>query len=132
MGGDRKELQQKLRGQCNGAFLPRQSRVLLIDNKVVGCLLASRPTKETIVVDANIVEANLRGGWANAWLKLEALRGAPDGVVEFRFTSFDHYTDTRSFASRMGGTTLRTTTLMMRPIGAAEENPDTNNRSAHA
>jgi GNAT superfamily N-acetyltransferase len=116
MGGDRDELRRKLRGQGPGAFLPRQSRVLLIDGQVKGCLLAHRPAKETIVVDANIVETSLRGGWANAWLKLEALRGAPQGVEEFRFTSFDHYTDTRSFAKRMGGSTVRTIALMIRAI----------------
>jgi hypothetical protein len=116
MGGDRDELFRKLRGQGQGAFLPRQSRVLLMDDRVVGCLLAHRASKETIVVDANIVEPGLRGGWANAWLKIEAFRGAPRGTTEFRFTSFDHYTDTRSFNKKLGGTTTCTRVLMMRPL----------------
>jgi GNAT superfamily N-acetyltransferase len=116
MGGDRGELSRKLRGQGPGAFLPRQSKVLLIDNNVKGCLLASRASKESIVVDANIVEPSLRGGWANAWLKLESFRGAPPGVVEFRFSSFDHYADTRSFTKKLGGRTVCTTVLMHRPI----------------
>ena len=116
MGGDRGELYRKLRGHGPGAYLPRQSRVLLIDERVKGCLLAHRTGKETIVVDANIVEHSLRGAWANAWLKLEALRGAPAGVTEFRFTSFDHYADTRSFTKKFGGTSARTTVLMIRPI----------------
>jgi hypothetical protein len=119
MGGDRNELSRKLRGLGAGAFLPRQSKVLLIDGKVKGCLLASRVSKETIAVDANIVEPGLRGGWANAWLKLEAFQGAPPGVVQFSFTSFDHYTDTRSFTIKLGGRTVRTTALMYRPIAAA-------------
>jgi N-acetylglutamate synthase-like GNAT family acetyltransferase len=118
MGGDQRVLTRKLRGLGPGAFLPRQSKVLLIDGKVKGCLLASRVTKETIVVDANIVEPNLRGGWANAWLKLESFLGAPPGVIEFKFTSFDHYTDTRSFTEKLGGRTVRTTALMYRPISA--------------
>jgi N-acetylglutamate synthase-like GNAT family acetyltransferase len=116
MGGDRSELDRKLRGQGPGAYLWRHSRVLLIDEQVKGCLLAHRAGKETIVVDANIVEPTLRGGWANAWLKFEAFRGAPPGVTQFRFTSFDHYTDTRSFTKKLGGTTMRTTMLMMRPL----------------
>lgn len=116
MGGNRTELTQKLRGQVSGAFLPRQSRVLLIDGKVQGCLLASRTCKETIVVDANIVHPSLRGDWANAWLKLEAFRGTPPGVVQFKFTSFDHYTDTRSFTKKFGGRTVRSTALLYRPI----------------
>jgi hypothetical protein len=124
MGGDRDELLRKLRGQGPGAFLPRQSRVLLIEGQVRGFLLAHRSTKETIVVDANIVEPHLRGGWANAWLKLESLLGAPPGVEEFRFTSFDHYTDTRSFTTKMGGRTLRTSVLMMRALGENADHHD--------
>jgi hypothetical protein len=116
MGGDRGELYRKLRGQGPGAYLPRQSRVLLVDGQVKGCLLAHRASQESIVVDANIVEPALRGGWANAWLKLEAFRGAPFGVTEFRFTSFDHYADTRSFTKKLGGYTARATVLMMRPL----------------
>jgi hypothetical protein len=119
MGGDPAELSRKLQGQGSGAFLPRQSRVLLVEDQVKGCLLASRLSKETIVVDANIVEPSLRGGWANAWLKLEAFQGAPPGVVQFSFTSFDHYTDTRSFTRKLGGSTVRRTALMYRPIDGA-------------
>jgi GNAT superfamily N-acetyltransferase len=121
MGGDRHELSRKLRGLGAGAFLPRQSKVLLIDGKVKGCLLASRVSKETIAVDANIVEPSLRGGWANAWLKLEAFQGAPPGVVEFSYSSFDHYADTRSFTRKLGGRIVRTTALMVRPIPAAPD-----------
>jgi hypothetical protein len=119
MGGDRNELSRKLRGVGAGAFLPRQSKVLLIDGKVKGCLLASRFSKDTIAVEANIVEPSLRGGWANAWLKLESFQGAPPGVIQFSFTSFDHYADTRSFTNKLGGRTVRTTALMVRPIPAA-------------
>jgi hypothetical protein len=117
MGGDRAEVYRKLRGHGAGAYLPGQSRVLLVDDQVKGCLLAHRAGKETITVDANIVDPSLRGGWANALLKLGALRGAPAGVKEFRFTSFDHYSDTRSFTKKFGGTTVRTTVLMIRPLG---------------
>jgi GNAT superfamily N-acetyltransferase len=116
MGGDRGELSRKLRGQGPDAYLPRHSRVLLIDEQVKGCLLAHRAAKDTIVVDANIVAPTLRGGWANALLKWEAFRGAPPGVTQFRFTSFDHYADTRSFTKKLGGTTTRTTVLMIRPL----------------
>jgi N-acetylglutamate synthase-like GNAT family acetyltransferase len=116
MGGDRGELYRKLRGEGAGAFLPRQSRVLLVDEKVKGCLLAHRAGEDTITVDANIVDPSLRGGWANALLKIAAFRGRPAGVRQFCFTSFDHYTDTRSFTDKMGGTTTKRTMLMVRPI----------------
>ena len=117
MGGDRGALYRKLRGEGAGAFLPRQSRVLLVDDEVKGCLLAHRASEDTITVDANIVDPSLRGGWANALLKIAAFRGRPAGVKQFRFTSFDHYTDTRSFTNKMGGTTTRRTMLMIRPVG---------------
>src|SRR5436853_5917449 len=45
MGGDRRELYRKLRGKGAGAFHPRYSRVLLIDNLVKGCVLAHRASK---------------------------------------------------------------------------------------
>jgi hypothetical protein len=116
MGGDRAELAKKLKGQGQGAFLSRQSRVLLVDGQVKGCLLASRSNRETINVDANIVEPCLRGGWANALLKLAAFQGSPPGVIQFSYKTFDHYADTRSFTRKLGGRTIHTTVLMFRPI----------------
>ena len=119
MGGDRGDLYRRLRGQGPGAFHPRYSRVLMIDDKVRGCLLAHRKDKETATVDANIVDRGVRGSWANIWLKLEATRGARRlGIKNFHFTTFDQYTDTRSFTSKMGGTTVGRTALMMRSLAA--------------
>ena len=60
---------------------------------------------------------SLRGGWANVWLKLEATRAHLRlGIKNFEFTSFDHYTDTRSFTKKMGGVTVQTTLLMVKPL----------------
>jgi GNAT superfamily N-acetyltransferase len=120
MGGDRRELYRKLQSKGPGAFHPRYSRVLLIDDLVKGCVLAHRTARHTARVDANIVEPDLRGGWANIWLKLEASRRALSlGIKEFTFTSFDHYADTRSFTEKLGGATIRRTALMVRPFAAA-------------
>jgi N-acetylglutamate synthase-like GNAT family acetyltransferase len=117
LGGDRADLYRKLCGRGPGAFHPRYSRVLLVDGKVVGCILAYRKDSDTAIVDADIVDSSLRGGWANVWLKLEATRGALRlGIKNFEFTSFDHYTDTRSFTKKMGGVTTRTTLLMVKPL----------------
>ncbi len=117
LGGDRGELYRKLRGVGAGVFHPRYSRVLVIGDKILGCILAHRRDQETAVVDADIIDPSVRGGWANVWLKLEATRGAMRlGIKRFRFTSFDHYSDTRSFAAKLGGTVTQTTVLMMRPI----------------
>ena len=117
MGGDRGDLYRKLRGHGTGAFHPRYSRVLLVDGRVKGCILAHRAATDVAAVDADIVDPSLRGGWANVWLKLDATRGAIRlGIKTFRFTTFDHYTDTRSFTDRLGGVTVRTTHLMVRPI----------------
>jgi GNAT superfamily N-acetyltransferase len=117
LGGDRGELYGKLRGDGAGVFHPRYSRVLLVGEKTLGCILAHRRDQVTAVVDADIVDPSLRGGWANVWLKLDATRGAMRlGIQRFQFATFDHYGDTRSFAAKLGGTVTKTTVLMMRPI----------------
>jgi GNAT superfamily N-acetyltransferase len=121
LGGDRRELYRKIRGQGAGAFHPRYSRVLLVDGRVKGCILAHRASAEVAAVDANILEPSIRGGWANVWLKLEATRGAIRlGIKTFRFTTFDHYSDTRRFTDRLGGSTTRTTYLMFRSIASLD------------
>ena len=117
LGGDRASLIQKLRGEAANSFSPRYSRVLLIDDRVVGVILAHRESREVVYVDANIVAPEIRGGWANVWLKLEATRGAIEwGIKKFVFTSFDHYSDTRSFSAKMQGIILRTMVLMYLPL----------------
>jgi hypothetical protein len=122
MGGDRGELYRKLRGQGAGAFHPRYSRVLMVDSQIRGCILAHRKDKETAVVDANIIDPSVRGTWANIWLKLEATRGALRlGIKDFEFTTFDHYTDTRSFTNKLGGVTTMTSVLMYRPLERKNE-----------
>jgi hypothetical protein len=117
LGGDRGDLYRRLRGQGTDAFLPRDSRVLLVDGKVRGCILGHRLDADTIAVDADIVDSGIRGGWANVWLKLESTRVALRmGVKNFQYTTFDHYADTRSFTHKLGGMTTRTTLLMHRPL----------------
>jgi len=116
MGGDRGEVYRKLRGRGPGAFHSRYSHALLIDNQVKGCMLAHRSGQDTMVVDANVVEPSLRGGWANALLKLEGFRAAFVGIKWIRYTTFDHYADTLSFTEKLGGSTVRTTALMIRPL----------------
>lgn len=119
LGGDRGSLYQRIRGQGAGAFHPRYSRVLLLGDRVAGCILAHRKDKHVAVVDADIVVPELRGGWANVWLKLEATQGAMSlGITHFHFTSFDHYDDTRRFTDMLGGVTTKTSALMMRRVEA--------------
>ena len=119
MGGDPKVLTQKLRGDVHGAFAARYSRVLLVDGRVVGCILGHRVARDIVHVDANIIAPEIRGSWANVWLKLEATRGGLLwGIRTFVFTTFDHYTDTRSFTERMQGVTVKTTVLMYRPLAS--------------
>jgi predicted N-acetyltransferase YhbS len=117
MGGDRGELYRKLRGQGTGAFHPRYSRVLVVGGQIMGCILAHRRDKDTATVDANIIDPRIRGTWANVWLKLEATRGALRlGIRNFDFTTFDHYTDTRSFTKKLGGVATQVSVLMYRPL----------------
>lgn len=116
MGGDRASLERKLSGQGDGAFHLGLSRVLLLGGRVVGCVLAHRTSQSVFTVDATILAREVRGGWANVWLKLEASRGAPPGVTHFHYTTFDHYTDTRRFTQKLGGVTVRKQALMYRPL----------------
>jgi N-acetylglutamate synthase-like GNAT family acetyltransferase len=117
LGGDPATLAQKLRGDVPGSFAARYSRVLLVDDRVVGFILGHRLARDVVHVDANVLDPAVRGGWANVWLKLEATRGALQwGIKKFVFTTFDHYADTRSFTERMSGVTVRTTVLMYRPL----------------
>jgi GNAT superfamily N-acetyltransferase len=118
LGGDRAALSQRLRGQGPKAFHLRFSRVLLLGERVVGCILGHSLARGAAAVDAVIVKPELRDGWANAWLRLEAARGAlTQDISHLRFTTFDHYADTRSFAKRLRGVVTTRWALMHRPLG---------------
>ncbi|MCG8436364.1 MAG: GNAT family N-acetyltransferase, partial [Gammaproteobacteria bacterium] len=98
MGGNSETILSKLHTEVPGSYHPRYSRVLMVDDKVMGCILAHRKSKDVASVDADIIHPSIRGGWANIWLKLEATQGALSlGIRDFHFTSFDRYEDTRSF-----------------------------------
>lgn len=119
LGGDKANLLQKLRGDVPDSYSARYSRILLLDDRIVGFILAHRAGQEVAHVDANVLAPEVRGGWANVWLKLEATRGAMKlGIRKFVFSTFDHYTDTRSFTERMHGVTVQTKVLMYRPLNA--------------
>ncbi|MDZ4657602.1 MAG: GNAT family N-acetyltransferase [Bythopirellula sp.] len=121
LGGDATALMQKLRGEVHGSYMPRLSRVLVIDDQVVGFILAHRVSREIAYVDANVVAPEVRGSWANVWLKLEATREAMRwGINQFVFTSFDHYKDTRSFTERMRGATVQKSILMHLPLAPSQ------------
>jgi GNAT superfamily N-acetyltransferase len=119
LGGDPTTLLRRIRGEGPDAFAPRHSRVLLVDGRVMGIILGHRTSRDVVHVDADVVDPVLRGGWANVWLKLEATREALKwGIEKFVFTTFDHYTDTRSFTEKLEGVTVRTMVLMYRPLVA--------------
>lgn len=120
LGGDAASLLRKLRGEVPESFSARYSKILLLNGQTVGFILGHRVGRGVVHVDANVVAAEVRGGWANLWLKLAATREAIQwGIRKFVFSTFDHYTDTRSFTDRMQGTTVRTTVLMYRPLAHA-------------
>lgn len=113
LGGSRRVLLSRMRGEGLGAYHPLYSRVLLVGGKVKGCILAHRESKAVAVVDANILDPDVRGGWANLWLKLEATRGAIGlGIERFVYSTFDHYADTRAFSQMLGGVETRRMLLM--------------------
>ena len=120
LGGDADDLHQKLRGDVPDSYSARYSKILLLDDRVVGFILAHRAAEDVAHVDANVLAPEVRGGWANVWLKLEATRGAHRlGIKKFVFSSFDHYADTRSFTERLQGITVETKVLMYRPLPAS-------------
>jgi N-acetylglutamate synthase-like GNAT family acetyltransferase len=122
LGGDRESLLRRMRGEGDDAFHGRYSRVLLVGERVAGCILARGHSMNTAIVDAAIVAPELRGGWANIWLKLEAARAAQSlGVTHFQFTTFDRYGDTRRFTAKFGGATTRRWALMYRPLDRHSE-----------
>lgn len=117
LGGDSATLLQRLRGEAPESFAPRHSRVLLLDDRVVGFILGHRIAKDVVHVDANVLAPEIRGGWANVWLKLEATRSAREwGIQKFVFSTFDHYADTRSFTEKLHGVNVRTMVLMYLPL----------------
>lgn len=117
MGGDRASLYRRIRGEGPQPFHPRYSRVLMVGERLAGCILAHRQSRQVAAVDANIVAPQFRHGWANVWLKLEATQGALSlGITHFHFTSFDQYEDTRSFTAKLGGVTTKRWALMYLPL----------------
>lgn len=117
LGGDRENLLRRLAGVSPESFHPRYSRVLLLDDRAVGCVLAHRSGAREATVDAVVVIPELRNDWANAWLKFEACQGAMAiGVTHLNFASFDQYKDTRLFTAQAGGATIRKTALFALPI----------------
>jgi GNAT superfamily N-acetyltransferase len=117
LGGDSATLLRRLRGEAPESFAPRHSRVLLLDGRVVGFILGHRIAHDVVHVDANVLAPEIRGGWPNVWLKLEATRSAREwGIQKFVFSTFDHYTDTRSFTEKLHGVNVRTTVLMYLPL----------------
>jgi GNAT superfamily N-acetyltransferase len=104
-------------GRGDKPFLPQYSRVLMVGDQVRGCLLGHRKDAQTMVIDANIVDSSLRGGWANVWIKLEAALGVRHLKIRtLEFTTFDRYFDTRSFTEKLGGETIASSALMVLPI----------------
>lgn len=120
LGGQRDLLLRKMHGRGPQAYHPTYSRVLLVTGEIKGCILAHRESADLAVVDANILDPSVRGGWANVWLKLEATRGAARlGIERFEYSTFDHYTDTRAFSEKLGGVEKRRMLLMHYPLSAA-------------
>jgi GNAT superfamily N-acetyltransferase len=117
LGGEPTSLGPRLRGQGPDAFHLRFSRVLLLGERVVGCILGHSLARGSAAVDAVIVRPELRDGWANAWLRLEAAQGAlTQDITHLTFTTFDQYADTRSFARRLRGIVTQRWALMHRRL----------------
>lgn len=98
------DLKNRLIGNHPRPIEPIFSKVLLYKDRVVGALLASPINDHVGLVETVVVHPSLRGGWANAWLKLETTRGGRDGGYDtFLYETHEQHADTEKLTRRLGG-----------------------------
>lgn len=95
-------------GKGPGAHDAERSVVLIVNGEVQGALLY-RWADGTPEIDANVVAAHLRGGWANVVLLRHATQnGLAAGARRFRFLCDDTIADTVNLARRANARVIRT------------------------
>lgn len=123
LGGTRRLLMPLLRGAAADAFDPQYSRVLLLNEQVVGFTLGRIHPGGVCEIDSNVIHPSVRLGWANLWLKFEAaavlLAG---GIHTIRYFSLQQHTDTQRVSRQVGGRLLRTVVQMRRELAPASLN----------
>ncbi len=105
VGGLPEEVLLRLNGH-GAAFSPAVSMVALVDNEIVGALLAATQGHNGFV-ETRAVEAGCRGGWINLALMYHTAAAAERlGIrtIEFEGETSDH--DTAKLARRLGATQI--------------------------
>jgi len=99
----------------DGEVDPDVSGVLLVDGRARGALLIGyRETSGWWVTESIVVAPQLRGGWANAWLRLHCTRAAlaTGRTPTLRFQARDDQTDTLRFARHISARLIEERFLM--------------------
>lgn len=103
--GTEVEMKNRLTGNHPRPPETRLSRALLYRGRVAGVMIGTPVNKHVGLIEVNVVHPALRGGWANAWLKLEATRAGRDGGYDtFLYETHDQHADTIKLTRRLGGT----------------------------
>jgi predicted N-acetyltransferase YhbS len=119
LGGSHRLLMPLLTGAAPDRYHPKYSRVILLDERVVGASLGRILPDGTCEVDAHVLHPSVRMGWANLWLKMEAAeRLLEDGVRTMRYFTLEQHTDTRRISRQAGCRLLRTLVQMRRDLPA--------------
>ena len=114
--GRPRRLVSRIRGHGPDPFEPDLSKVLLLGNRVVGVLLDRWETLDVGIVDAMVIDPELRGGWANLLLKMAVAKDSMQaGCRTIRFNAHDIHRDTRRAAERIGSTMLKSKVILYRP-----------------
>jgi GNAT superfamily N-acetyltransferase len=103
LGGQMQEILSRLRGQSPVRYHPRLSPVVLVDGHVMGFTLAQVLAGGMVLVDSTVVDPQLRGGWANLWLKFAGVSECRDMAIHtVVYYTYDNHSDTRKLSRQVG------------------------------
>jgi len=110
LGGTVSRLLPLMNASSPDAFSTSLSTVLLLDGRVVGCVLVhDYPAEKLSSCDAVIVDTPVRRGWANVWLRYQAaLWSHAAGLETVRFHALGQHRDTQHVSRRLGSSLTKT------------------------
>jgi hypothetical protein len=120
LGGTRRILMPRLRGDSPLRYDPFFSRVLMVDGEIRGFTLGRIQSDGVCEIDANVLHPSVRLGWANLLLKFEAARLLLEhGCGTIRYITFSQHTDTHRVSRQVGARLVRTLVQMRRELSAS-------------
>ncbi len=122
LGGTVERLLPMMDSSTSDAFDWDRSPILVLDDKVVGCVLVRiYPAEQLSSCDAVIVEQGIRGGWASVWLRYEAALWSHNAdCVTVRFHAMAQHKDTQHVSKRLGSTRTKTFHSFRRVLAAGQ------------